>query len=135
MQVVCERDLKSGAILARNAWAGNFAEKIAFLASGSPTQSVTADRTEFLGEHGSISMPAALGRVGLSGRVGPSLDACTAMTTELMLSPGETRKVVFALGQADSLEEVHRLIGEYTQSHRADSCRRFAQQQIVGLTR
>jgi cellobiose phosphorylase len=100
--------------LARNAWAGNFAEKIAFVASGSPTQSVTADRTEFLGEHGSISMPAALRRVGLSGRAGPALDPCAAMTTELTLSPGETREVVFALGQADSLEEVHRLISEYT---------------------
>ena len=110
LQVVCERDPESGAILARNAWAGDFAEKIAFAASGSPTQSVTADRTEFLGEHGSVSMPAALKRVGLSGRAGPALDPCAAMTTELTLSPGETREVVFALGQADSLEEVHRLI-------------------------
>jgi cellobiose phosphorylase len=121
LHVVCERDPETGAILARNAWAGDFAEKIAFAASGSPTQSVTADRTEFLGEHGSISMPAALGRVGLSGRTGPALDPCAAMTTELTLSPGETRAVVFVLGQADSLEEVHRLIGEYTQSPRVDA--------------
>jgi len=71
LQVVCERDPESGAILARNAWAGDFAEKIAFVASGTPTQSVTADRTEFLGEHGSVSMPAALRRVGLSGGAGP----------------------------------------------------------------
>ena len=54
LQVVCERDPESAAILARNAWAGAFAEKIAFAASGSPAQSVTADRTEFLGEHGSV---------------------------------------------------------------------------------
>ena len=33
LQVVCERDPESGAVLARNAWAGNFAEKIAFVAS------------------------------------------------------------------------------------------------------
>ena len=103
LQVVCERDPESGAILARNAWAGDFAGKIAFVASGSPAQSVTADRTEFLGEHGSISMPAALKRVGLSGRAGPALDPCAAMTTELTLSPGETREVVFVLGQADNL--------------------------------
>ena len=32
LQVVCERDPESGAILARNAWAGAFAEKIAFVA-------------------------------------------------------------------------------------------------------
>ena len=45
LQVVCERDPESGAILARNAWAGDFAGKIAFVASGPPAQSVTADRT------------------------------------------------------------------------------------------
>jgi cellobiose phosphorylase len=119
LQVVCECDPESGAILARNAWAGDFAKKIAFAASGSPTQSVTADRTEFLGEHGSVSTPSALRRVGLSGRAGPALDPCAAMTTEMTLAPGEAREVIFALGQADSLEEVHRLISEYTQSHRS----------------
>jgi cellobiose phosphorylase len=115
LRVVCERDTESGAVLARNPWGGDFAGEIAFAASGSPTQSVTADRAEFLGEHGSISTPAALRRGGLSGRAGPALDPCAAIRTELTLSPGETREVVFALGQADSLEEVRRLISEYTQ--------------------
>jgi cellobiose phosphorylase len=128
LQVVCERDAKSGAILARNAWAGDFAEKIAFVASGSPAQSATADRTEFLGEHGSVSTPAGLRRVRLSGRVGPALDPCAAMTTEMTLASGETRKVVFALGQAESLEEVRRLINEYTQSNRADAALTQVQQ-------
>ncbi len=129
LQVVCERDPESSAILARNAWAGDFAGKIAFVASGSPAQSVTADRTEFLGEHGSISMPAALKRVGLSGSAGPALDPCAAVTTELTLAPGETKEVVFALGQADSLAEVHRLIRDYTQSHRAEAALTQVQQQ------
>jgi cellobiose phosphorylase len=119
LQVVCECDPASGAILARNAWAGDFAKKIAFAASGSPTKSVTADRTEFLGEHGSVSTPVALRRVGLSGRAGPGLDPCAAITTEMTLAPGEAREVIFVLGQADSLEEVHRLISDYTQSRRA----------------
>ncbi len=129
LHVVCERDPESSAILARNAWAGAFAGKIAFAASGSPTQSVTADRTEFLGEHGSMAMPAALKRVGLSGYAGPALDPCAAVTTELTLAPGETREVVFVLGQADSLAEVHRLIRDYTQSHRAAAALTEVQQQ------
>jgi cellobiose phosphorylase len=129
LQVVCEHDPESGAILARNAWAGNFAGKIAFVACGSPTQSVTADRTSFLGEYGSISMPAALTSVGLSGRTGPGLDPCAALMTELTLSPGETREVIFALGEADDLEEVHKLIREYTQSHRTDAALTEVQQQ------
>ena len=129
LHVICERDPESTAILARNAWAGDFATQIAFVACGSPTQSVTADRTEFLGEHGSVSMPAALKRVALSGRAGPGLDPCAAMTTELTLTPGETREVVFVLGQADSLEEVHRLIREHAQPHRAAVALTQVQQQ------
>ena len=129
LQVVCERDPESGAILARNAWAGDFAEKIAFMASGTPAQSVTADRTEFLGELGSVSMPAALRRASLSGRVGAGLDPCAAIATEMTVAPGETKEVVFALGEAESLEEVHRLIGEYTQSHKADTALSEVQRQ------
>jgi cellobiose phosphorylase len=120
LQVVCERDRESGAILARNAWAGDFAGKIAFVASGEAAQSVTADRTEFLGEHGSVSTPAAMKRVGLSGRACPALDPCAAVTTEATLSPGETRQMVFVLGQGDSLAEVHRLIHKYAQGDGAD---------------
>ena len=36
LQVVCEHDSESGAILARNAWAGDFSGKIAFAACGRP---------------------------------------------------------------------------------------------------
>ena len=119
LQVVCERDPESSAILARNAWAGEFAEQIAFVAAGSPTAQITADRTEFLGKHGSTSAPAALRRIGLSGRAGPALDPCAAVTSDVTLSPGETRRVVFVLGQAHSVEEVRRLIREYTPSDHA----------------
>src|SRR4030095_6754703 len=129
LQVVCERDPESGAILARNGWDGDFAEKIAFMASGTLAQFFAADRTEFLGEHGSVSMPAALRRASLSGRVGAGLDPCAAIATEMTLAPGETREVVFALGEADSLEEVRRLISEYTQSGRADAVLIRVQQQ------
>jgi cellobiose phosphorylase len=129
LQVVCEHDRESGAILARNAWAGDFARKIAFVASGAAAQSVSADRTEFLGEHGSVSIPAAMKRVGLSGRASPALDPCAAVTTEVTLSPGETKQVVFVLGQADSLAEVHRLIHQYAQGGGADLLLAEVQQQ------
>src|SRR4029453_12353382 len=113
LNVVCECDRESAAILARNAWAGEFAKKIAFAACGSPVHSFTADRLEFLGEHGSISVPAAMKRVGLSGRAGPALDPCAAIMTELTLAPGETKEVVFALGQANTLQQVRQLINKY----------------------
>ena len=133
LQVVCERDRESGAILARNAWAGDFAGKIAFVTSGLAAQSITADRTEFLGEHGSVSAPAAMKRVGLSGSASPALDPCAAVMTEVTLSPGETREMVFVLGQADELAEVHRLIHKYTQADGADVLLAGVQMQWEGL--
>ena len=119
LQVVCQRDPETGAVLARNAWAGSFAGQIAFLATGPSAPVVTADRTEFLGRNGSVSAPAALGRVGLSGRVGPALDPAAAVMTNIVLAPGEATEVVFVLGQAESLEQVRRLIAAYTAAGRA----------------
>src|SRR5262249_10290467 len=95
----------------------------------SPVHSFTADRLEFLGEHGSIEMPAAMRRVGLSRRDGPALDPCAAIMTELTLAPGETKEVVFALGQAKTLQEVRQLVNEYSQSHSTDVALTQVQQQ------
>jgi cellobiose phosphorylase len=119
LQVVCERDAASGAILARNAWAGAFAGLRAFAAAGPRLRSATADRAEFLGRNGTPSAPAALGRVDLSGRAGPALDPCAALMTEIVLAPGQTDQVVFVVGQAESLEQVRRLVAAYTDPGRA----------------
>jgi len=113
LQVVCEHDPKTGAVLARNAWAGDFAKGTVFLAADPRPHSMTADRTEFLGRNGSVSAPAALGRVGLSGRIGPALDPCGALMTKIALAPGETREIAFILGQAENLEEIRRLVSAY----------------------
>ena len=119
LQVVCERDVGSGAVLARNAWAGDFAGWLAFAAVGSRPHSVTADRAEFLGRHGSPAAPAALGCAGLSGRAGPALDPCAALSTPILLAPGQAEEVVFVLGQADTLARVRHLTASYTVPGRA----------------
>ena len=120
LQVVCERDVESGAVLARNAWAGDFAGLLAFAAVGSRPHSATADRAEFLGRHGSPAAPAALGCAGLSGRAEPALDPCAALSTPILLAPGQTEEVVFVLGQADSLAQVRHLTASYTVPGRAE---------------
>jgi cellobiose phosphorylase len=119
LQVVCERDAASGAVLARNAWAGPFAGLLAFAAAGQRLRSATADRAEFLGSNGTPSAPAALTRPDLSGRAGPTLDPCAALMTKIALAPGQTDEVIFVVGQADGLEQVRRLIGAYTDPGRA----------------
>jgi cellobiose phosphorylase len=119
LQVVCERDAASGAVVARSAWAGEFAGLPAFAAAGPRLRSATADRAEFLGRHGTTSAPAALGRGNLSGRAAPALDPCAALMTDIVLAPGQTDEVVFVVGQAETLEQVRRLVGAYTAPGRA----------------
>ncbi len=114
IQVVCEQDAEAGAILARSAWAGAFAGRVAFAGIGSRPHSLTADRTEFLGRNGSPAAPAALGRLGLSGRAAPAFDPCAAIMTEIALAPGQSEEVTFVLGQTDTRDDVGRLIAKYT---------------------
>jgi cellobiose phosphorylase len=128
-QILSERHPKLPAIVARNPWAGDFANKIAFMACCSPLQSVTADRAEFLGDLGSVSAPDSMKRAALSGRTGAGLDPCAAIRTQLMLSAGETKEIIFALGQTESLSETNRLITTYTSSHQTDAALKKVQQQ------
>ncbi len=118
-RVVCERDAGSGAIVARNLWAGDFAGKLAFAAAGRPARSATSDRTEFLGRYGSVFQPAALERTNLAERFGPLLDPCAALMVDISLPPGESMEVVFVLGEADDLDEVSRLVHEHADPERA----------------
>jgi cellobiose phosphorylase len=135
LQVVCERDAAAGAILARSAWAGDFASRVAFAGVGPRPHSATADRAEFLGRYGSPSAPAALARRGLSGRAGPLLDPCAALMTPFTLAPGQAEEIIFVLGQADTPDQVRHLVAAYTAPGGARKALRAAQElwdQILG---
>ena len=78
MHVVTEVDPETGALLARNPFRADFAGAVAFADVSLRPRTVTADRAEFLGRHGSLAAPAALGRVELSAAPAPALDPCAA---------------------------------------------------------
>jgi cyclic beta-1,2-glucan synthetase len=111
-------DDQSGAILADNPFAADFAEQVAFVDVNLRPRTMTADRTEFLGRNSSVQSPAALGRVGLSGRVGRGLDPCAAVQTVIEVPPGEEREVVFFLGAAGDVGTVRELLQRYKQPGR-----------------
>jgi cyclic beta-1,2-glucan synthetase len=113
MHVVTELDTDTEALLARNAMREEFAHRVAFADVNRRPRTVTADRVEFLGRHGSLAAPAALSRGGLSGRTGAKLDPCAAIQTCFGLGPGESTEIVFLLGEAENLERVRTLVRRY----------------------
>ena len=69
--VVTEIDPGSGALLARNPYNTEFADRVAFFDADGAIRTVSGDRTEFVGRNGTLRHPSALTRARLSGKVGP----------------------------------------------------------------
>jgi cyclic beta-1,2-glucan synthetase len=111
--VIPEYDSGSQALLATNPYNTEFAERVAFLASDREVHGLTADRTEFLGRLGSYERPAALGRIGLTGRVEAGLDPCAALQVHIDLQPGKAQEFHFLLGQGENRAQAIELIQRF----------------------
>jgi cyclic beta-1,2-glucan synthetase len=117
--VITEIEPATGALFARNAWNGEFADRVAFADLGGRQTSWTGDRLEFLGRNASLDHPASLERgEKLSGKTGAGLDPCAVLQTSLELDPGERTEVLFLLGQGTGPAEARSLVERY----RALSC-------------
>lgn len=113
--VITEIDRELGRIFARNPFNNEFAGRVAFVATNERVSSATCDRKEFLGRNGTLSKPAALGRVGLAGRDGAGLDPCAALQTTIELAPREAHEIIFLLGEGGSQAEVEETISKFIQ--------------------
>jgi cyclic beta-1,2-glucan synthetase len=113
LHVVTEVDPKSGALLARNAYNGEFAERVAFLDTSESQRTVTGDRTEFFGRNGSAANPAGMSRTRLSGRVGAGLDPCGAMQVMVDLADGQEREIAFTFGSGRDLADARHLVNRF----------------------
>jgi len=113
LHVQTEVDLKTGALVARNFYNTEFADRIAFVDVNDTTRTLTGDRREFLGRNGSLAKPAALQRTRLSGKVGAGLDPCAALQVVFDLADGQEREVTFRLGAGRNLADVHNLVNRF----------------------
>ena len=112
--IITQIDSQTGALFARSMYGSEFAARIAFADLAGRQDSITADRKEFLGRHGSLDSPAALERgAPLSGRAGAALDPCAALQTSVELRPGARAEILFFLGDAANKDEARRLITAY----------------------
>jgi cellobiose phosphorylase len=113
LHVQTEVDLKTGALLARNHYNTEFLDRIAFVDVNDVTRTLTGDRREFLGRNGSLSLPAALRRARLSGKVGAGLDPCGALQVAFDLPEGQERETSFRLGVGRNATDVQNLIQRF----------------------
>ena len=72
--IVTDIEEQQGGVFARNSFNNEFADRVAFVSTSEPRCTMTCDHKEFIGRNGSLAHPAALWRVGLSGRDGAGLD-------------------------------------------------------------
>ena len=95
--------------MAHNNFHEDYPDQVAFLHVLGGADSVTGDRTEFIGRNGSLENPAALQRTKLSGTTGAGLDPCGAVQKMITLGPGQEAELIFLLGWGANSRRHHRV--------------------------
>ncbi len=111
--IVTEIDPKTGALLARNAYNTDFAQRVVFLDCSETRRTVTGDRREFLGRNGSSVHPACMSRARLSGHVGAGLDPCAAMQVIVDVPEGQDREIIFTFGTGRDIADTRNLVNRF----------------------
>jgi cyclic beta-1,2-glucan synthetase len=114
MHIVTETDPQSGALIARNAYGRECANRVVFVQVSELERRVTGNRTEFIGRNGSLANPAAMHRKRLSGRTGAGIDPCAAVQVQIELAEKQEREIVFVFGSARNIDEAQRFIQRFS---------------------
>ena len=84
----------------------------AFIFSSEMITGYTSDRQEFLGAKGSVLKPQKI-EGKLSCSTGACYDSCGVIQVSVAVPPGESKTVLFALGESDDFEEIDALKKKY----------------------
>ena len=113
-RIVTELDPETGALFARNPFDPETGGRIAFADLDGCQTGFTTDRAAFLGPGGAHATPAALLHAErLKPAAGAGLDPCAVLSTELTLAPGESREIVWTIGQAADRNEARALVASW----------------------
>ena len=110
---ITEFDQKNDCLVARNSYNDLYRKARAFIFSSEKVTSCTGSRKEFLGTSISARYPQGLSLPGFSGTVGAGIDPCGVIQVCLTLAPGETRSLLFGLGQTAGQSEIAELIKHF----------------------
>ncbi|KHO63084.1 glycosyl transferase family 36 [Thermoanaerobacter sp. YS13] len=88
-------------------------EYVAFHTTSEVPVSYDGDKESFIGMYGSQANPKAMEEKFLKKNTGRFGDAIGALQVEVVLDPGETKKIAFTLGCADNLTEALELSRKY----------------------
>jgi len=113
MHVITEIDSASGTILARNSYNPEFPNQIVFFQTDDTINTLTCDRTEFLGRNGTVQNPAVMTRSHLSGKTGAALDSCAAIQVPFDLDDGQEREIIFKFGVCQDSKEIETLVRRF----------------------
>lgn len=109
--IVTGFDETSNAIIIDNVYNADFRGLRAFLACSESGVSYTGSRLKFFGPGMEISNPAGM-REELDSITGAGVDACAALKASIRLRPGETKEILFIVGQEKS-EKVTEVISAF----------------------
>lgn len=89
-----------------------FRNHYGYIFSSENIEEYTGDRREFLGRKGSVQSPGGIFKP-LSNNTGEAFDSCGVIKISVMLKPGESKEMIFGLGQSTDFEEIGKIVRKY----------------------
>lgn len=115
--IVPTYDKTNGALFVRNPYQTEKSDFTSFVAASINPSSVSSDRNEFIGPLGTVEHPQAIRQAhDLSNRVEAGLDPCSAFAVDINIEAGETKEIVFYLGNGETIEQAKKILKEAKKS-------------------